>query len=80
MGDMPMNRAQLLAQAKALDPRERELLAEDLWQSLDESTREQVAEAWPIEIKRRLELLDAGKMHTVEAQAVFAGLQAKIKT
>jgi putative addiction module component (TIGR02574 family) len=75
---MSMTRDQIFAEAQSLDPKDRELLAEDLWQSLDETTRNEVNEAWAVEIQRRLQLLDSGQMGTTEAPDVFAKLRAKI--
>ena len=48
----------LFRAALALPDGEREWLAERLWLSLDETTREEAAEAWAREISRRLNELE----------------------
>jgi putative addiction module component (TIGR02574 family) len=73
-----MTRQQLLAEAKMLDPKEQELLAEDLWQNLDHTTRDEISEAWAMEIQRRLQLLDSGQMNAIPADEVFARLRDKL--
>jgi putative addiction module component (TIGR02574 family) len=50
----------LFRAALALPEREREWLAERLWLSVDETTREEAAEAWAREIGRRLNELKQG--------------------
>ena len=60
-----MNAKQLLAEALRLPPEERAALAGELIESLDEGIGKDADAAWSIEIRRRLERLDAGLAKTV---------------
>ena len=55
-----MTKDQILSEALSLNPRERDEVAEALWQSIvpGELTDQQLAE-----VHRRIESLDAGKLH-----------------
>lgn len=48
-----MTRDQIVAEAMALDPVEREALAEELLLSLSEADREAIDAAWLTEVRRR---------------------------
>ena len=48
-----MTRDQIVAEAMALDPVEREALAEELLLSLSEADREAIDAAWLAEVRRR---------------------------
>ncbi len=60
-----MDPKQLLAEALQLPPEERAALAGELIQSLDPEVDEDAEAAWSVEIRRRLERLDAGLANTV---------------
>ena len=60
-----MNAKQLLAEALQLAPEERATLASELIESLDEQIDNDAEAAWSVEIRRRLERLDAGLAKTV---------------
>lgn len=60
-----MNAKQLLAEALQLSPEERAALAGELIHSLDEQIDTDAEAAWSVEIRRRLERLDAGIAKTV---------------
>ena len=60
-----MNAKQLLAEALRLTPQERAALASELIESLDEPIDNDAEAAWSLEIRRRLERLDAGLAKTV---------------
>jgi len=62
---MVMDPKQLLAEALQLPPEERAALAGELIQSLDPEVDEDAEAAWSVEIRRRLERLDAGLANTV---------------
>jgi putative addiction module component (TIGR02574 family) len=56
-----MDLKQLLAEALQLSPEERAALAGELIQSLDPQVDEEAEAAWSLEIRRRLDRLDAGR-------------------
>ena len=60
-----MNVKQLLAEALRLPPEERATLANELIESLDGGIDNDAEAAWSLEIRRRLERLDAGLAKTV---------------
>ena len=60
-----MDPKQLLAEALQLPPEERAALAGELIQSLDPEVDDDAEAAWSVEIRRRLERLDAGLATTV---------------
>jgi len=60
-----MDPKQLLAEALRLPPEERAALAGELIQSLDPKVDDDAEAAWSVEIRRRLERLDAGLANTV---------------
>ena len=60
-----MNPKQLLTEALQLPPEERAALAGELIQSLDEQIDADAEAAWSVEIRRRLERLNAGLAKTV---------------
>lgn len=76
---MSMTRDQIKAEAMALDPREREQLAEELWRSVDEATKDEIDAAWAAEIRRRIEAVDSSQMPTVPADEVFAKLRSRLQ-
>lgn len=74
---MAMSREQILAGAKALDPREREELIEDLRQIVDddELTPEQLAE-----IRRRVAEMDRGEAVMVPGEQVMRELRERFRS
>ena len=66
-----MTKEQLLAEAMALSPEERDELAEQLWQSIGENelTQDQL-----MEIRRRAHAVDQGEMGTVDGETVMREL------
>ena len=74
---MPMTKEQLLAEAMALDPEEREALADDLWMTLDHTSREAIEAAWAEEIERRIAAYDRGEVAAVPADEMFRRLREK---
>lgn len=58
----------LFAQALRMKKRERELLALELWRSLDDVSQEEVWDAWAVEINRRLLSLERGDAKSIPAE------------
>jgi putative addiction module component (TIGR02574 family) len=62
---MPFTKEQLLAEAMALKPEEREALAEELWLSIPAQDRQAVDAAWLAEARRRDAAFAAGQIVAV---------------
>ena len=69
-----MTKEQILSEAMTLNPRERDEVAEALWQSIapDELSAEQLAE-----IRRRLDAIDAGQAQFVPGDQVMRELRER---
>lgn len=74
---MPMTKDQLLAEAKALGPEEREALAEELWLSLDAERRDEIDAAWAEKIERRIDAYDKGEVQATSPDEMFRRLRQK---
>ena len=74
---MSLTYQQLADEAMKLTPEERVDLAEKLWISVD--TPQAIAEAWDVEIERRMAQFDAGEVQTYPAEEVIAKLRAKLQ-
>jgi putative addiction module component (TIGR02574 family) len=72
-----MTKDQLLAEAMALDVREREALAEELLLTVDDGTREEIDAAWAEEIDRRIAEYERGEVKAVPVDDMFRRLRAK---
>ena len=71
-----MTKDQILTEAMALDPRERDEVAEALWQSIlpGELDPGQVAE-----IRRRIEALDSGQARPIPGEQVMHELRQRFR-
>ncbi len=69
---------QVEEQALQLSPTERAKLAELLWQSLDETTEEDVAQAWHDELGHRVEALNAGQCELIASDVVINRLRQQL--
>ena len=63
--------------ALALSEVERAKLARDLIASLDGPADDDVAEAWDIELCRRINEVEAGKAQLLDAEGVLARIRAR---
>ena len=63
--------------ALALSEAERAKLARDLIASLDGPAEDDVAEAWDIELCRRINEVEAGKAQLLDAEDVLARIRAR---
>ncbi len=71
-----MTKEQILTEAMALDPHERDEVAEALWQSIvpDELTSQQLAE-----VRRRIESLDSGQTQSIPGEQVMRELRERFQ-
>lgn len=76
---MAMTKEQVRAEAMALDPQDREVLAEELLLSLSETDREQIDAAWLAEARRRERAFARGEMSTSPVDDVIARVQSKAR-
>jgi putative addiction module component (TIGR02574 family) len=72
-----MTKDQLLAEAMALDVREREALAEELLLTVDDGTREEIDAAWAEEIDRRIAEYERGEVKAIPGDQVLRELRAR---
>lgn len=68
----------LKSAAMSLPERERARLASDLMASLDGPAEQGVAEAWDIELCRRINELESGKAELLDVNEVLALARARI--
>jgi len=76
---MSMTKKEILAAAMALEPDDRQDVAEELWCSLDSAAQERVTEAWVQEIERRLDLAARGEGNSKPVDEVVARLRTKAR-
>jgi putative addiction module component (TIGR02574 family) len=71
-----MTKEQILTEAMSLDPRERDKVAEALWQCVvaGELTPGQV-----VEVRRRIAALDGGEAHPIPGEQVMTELRARFE-
>lgn len=75
---MTLSLLQVEAQALQLSPTERAKLAELLWQSLDDATETEVAQAWHDELRHRVEALRAGQSELIASDLVVSRLRQQL--
>ena len=69
---MPDQVTELVARGRALPPRDRERLIDQLLESLNEPAAAELDASWEAEIQRRLAEYDRGEIIAIDAQEVFA--------
>ena len=74
---MPLTKDQILNEAMALGPTDREALAEQLLASIDGDGRTPVDAAWAAEIDRRLSASDRGEVQAAPPDEMFRRLREK---
>ena len=65
--------------ALELPPQDRAALAHDLLASLDGPADANADEAWEAEVTRRLDELESGKAHTVDADEALRRIDARLR-
>jgi putative addiction module component (TIGR02574 family) len=74
---MSLTYQQVSNEAMRLTPEERVNLAEKLWISVD--TPQAIAEAWDVEIERRMAQFDTGEVEARSVEEVIAELRTKLQ-
>jgi putative addiction module component (TIGR02574 family) len=74
---MPRALSEILQEALALEPKEREQLADCVYESLQKESQESVDAAWDVEIERRLKEIDEGKAELRPWDETMARLKAR---
>jgi len=69
---MPDQVSELVKRGRALAPRDRERLVDQLLESLNEPAAAELNAAWETEIERRLAEYDRGDVQAIDAEEVFA--------
>jgi putative addiction module component (TIGR02574 family) len=70
---------EILAQALALPPEERAVLADRLLASLDGPNQKEIDAAWAEEAERRSREIDEGKAELIDGELVMAKLRSRFK-
>jgi putative addiction module component (TIGR02574 family) len=70
---------QIIDAALKLDPTERENIAHELLESIDNSSDAELSPAWEVEIQRRLRKIEAGEATFVNGDEVFARAEAILR-
>lgn len=66
--------------ALGLPENQRAVLAEQLWQSLDNTSQQQIADAWVVELRRRWAAVERGTAKIVDGPVAMAEMQQKYRT
>jgi putative addiction module component (TIGR02574 family) len=69
----------IIEAALKLEPTEREHIAHELLDSIDDSSDAQLSPAWETEIQQRLRKIDAGEATFVSGEEVFARAEAILR-
>jgi putative addiction module component (TIGR02574 family) len=70
---------EIIEAALKLDPTEREHIAQELLESIDDSSDAELSPAWEAEIRRRLRRIEAGEAAFVSGDEVFARAEAILR-
>ena len=74
---MPKTKEQILTEAMALGPTDREAIAEQLLATVDGEDRQSVDAAWAAEVARRLATYDRGEVRSSPPAEMFRRLREK---
>jgi putative addiction module component (TIGR02574 family) len=70
---------EIIEAALKLEPVERERIAHELLESIDESSDAELSPAWEAEIERRIRKIESGEATFVNADEVFAQSEAILR-
>lgn len=71
---------EIVEAALRLDPQVRAEVAEEILESLADSTYGELSPAWEAELDRRAEDIDKGRVKLIPAEEVFAELEGLLRT
>lgn len=74
---MSLTRQQLFTEALALDPPDREALAEDILRTLGETERSEIDEAWLLETRKRDAAYRRGESTTSTVEEVISRILSR---
>lgn len=77
---MPIQYTHVKQEALLLPEHERAELANDLLQSQDRPADSGVAEAWDVEIRRRLDAIESGEAELFDADEVFTRIKRQLNS
>lgn len=66
--------------ALGLPENQRAVLAEQLWQSLNNTSQQQIADAWVVELRRRWDAVEKGTAKIVDGPIAMSEMQQKYRT
>lgn len=70
---------QLEQEALSLPDAQRATLAQHLWETLEMEPEPEITEAWKVEVRRRLEELDSGKVQPIPGEEVMRRLRERFR-
>lgn len=71
------NQQNVFDAALGLPETQRAKLAEQLWQSLDIASQEQIADAWVVELQRRWNAVESGTAKIIDGPTAIAEMRQK---
>jgi putative addiction module component (TIGR02574 family) len=77
--DLPMSLASIQKEIFQLDPRERAMLIDLLWESLDEARISEIETKWASESEDRIDAYERGELPTVDGPAALQDLRSSLK-
>jgi putative addiction module component (TIGR02574 family) len=68
---MSLTREQIMTEVMALDPKERQALAQEIWETAINEVPPDVEAAWMDECRRRIGQLDRGEVQAIPGEQVM---------
>lgn len=63
-----------------LNPTERAMLIDILWESLDEGRIKQIEAQWAAESEERIDAVDRGELSTIDGPSALGDIRSSLKT
>ena len=77
---MPMTAADILEAARQLPPQQQQWLAQELLDSEQVDSPEEIEAAWAAEVERRIDEIDSGKVQLIPLEQVLAEMNDLLVT
>jgi hypothetical protein len=77
--DLPMSLASIQKEIFQLNPRERAMLIDLLWESLDEARIREVETKWASESEDRIDAFERGELAAVDGPAALQDLRSSLR-